>query len=67
MKKQARELDLTPTVEFPDESTAVVRLITFSKWGGFTESKYTISRQYPHGMLSKDTKILIEYDCGVQF
>ncbi len=67
VKKQARELDLTPTVGFPDESTAVVRLITFSKWGGFTESKYTISRQYPHGKLAEETKVLVEYDCGVMF
>jgi hypothetical protein len=67
VREQARGLDLTPTVGFPDEATAVVRMITFSKWGGFAESKYTISRQYPHGRLAEDTRILIEYDCGVQF
>jgi hypothetical protein len=67
VQKRARKLDLTPTVAFPDASTAVVRVMTFSMWGGFAESKYTFSRQYPHAMVSKETKILIEYDCGVQF
>ncbi len=67
VKKQARRLDLTPTVEFPDDSTAVVRVVTFSMWGGFEESKYTISRQFPHTILREDSETLIEYDCGVQF
>ncbi len=65
--KQARKLDLTPTVEFPDASTARIRLVTFSMWGGFVESTYTVSRAFPHAILAEDTTTLIEYDCGVRF
>jgi hypothetical protein len=67
LREEAETLDLEPTVEFPDTATAVVRLVTFSKWGGFVELRYTISRQFPHSIIEVDTKTLIEYDCGVSF
>jgi hypothetical protein len=67
LREKAEKLDLEPTVEFPDTATAVVRLVTFSKWGGFVELRYTISRQFSHSLIEVDTKILIEYDCGVSF
>jgi hypothetical protein len=65
--RKARKLDLTPTVRFPDDSTAVVRFVSFSMWGGFTELRYTFSREFPHRLLDTQAVTLIEYDCGVQF
>ena len=65
--EEADDLDLEPTVEFPDDATAVVRLVTFSKWGGFVELRYTVSRQFPHSIIEADAKTLVEYDCGVSF
>lgn len=65
--KGARKLDLTPTVAFPDSSTATVRVVTFSLWSGFSEAVYTFSRQYPHEILGEGETTLIEYDCGVRF
>lgn len=67
VQKAARRLDLTPTVTLLDDSTAVVRVVTFSKWGGFIESRYTVSRQFPHSILDEVHTTLVEYDCGVQF
>jgi hypothetical protein len=67
VQNQARKIDLTPRVEFPDDSTAIVRVVTFSKWGGFKETKYTMSRRFPHTTLAQATTTLVEYDCGVQF
>jgi hypothetical protein len=67
VQSQARKLDLTPTVEFPDDSTAIVRVVTFSKWGGFAESRYAVSRRFPHTLVRETAKTMIEYDCGVQF
>jgi hypothetical protein len=67
VKRRARNLDLQPTVEFTDTTTAVVRLVTFSMWGGFTEARYTISREFPHSITDVETVVLVEYDCGVQF
>jgi hypothetical protein len=67
VQERARQLDLTPAVAFPDDSTAIVRVVTFTMWGGFIETAYTISRRFPHTILGQEAKILIEYDCGVQF
>ena len=67
VRKAAGEIDLTPTVEFLDDQTALVRLVTFSLWGGFVESRYTISRESPHSVVSLETKTLVAYDCGVSF
>jgi hypothetical protein len=67
VREKAAQIDPTPTVDLSDESTAVVRLVTFSQWGGFTETKYTISRRFPHTFVAEETRTLVEYDCGVQF
>jgi hypothetical protein len=67
VQEAARKIDLAPTVEFPDASTAVARVVTFSKWGGFIEHEYTISRAFPHEVLDETSRTLVEYDCGVQF
>jgi hypothetical protein len=67
VQKEARKLDLTPTVTFPDAYTAIVRIVTFSKWGGFNETRYTIGRQFPHKLLKTETLTLVKYDCGVMF
>lgn len=67
VRNRARKIDLTPTVAFPDDSTAVVRVVTFSKWGGFIESTYSLSRTFPHTVLDETHTTLVEYDCGVQF
>ena len=67
VRRAAGKIDLTPTVEFQDGSNALVRLVTFSKWGGFTEARYTISREFPHSVIDSETKTLVEYDCGVSF
>jgi len=67
LRKKAAKLDLQPTVEFPDAGTAIVRLVTFSMWGGFEEVRMTISRDFPHRILETAVETLIEYDCGVSF
>ena len=64
--RKARKIDLEPTVEFLDDSTALVRVVTFTMWGGFAEVRYTISRQFPH-TVSSEAETLVEYDCGVSF
>jgi hypothetical protein len=67
VRKAAGKLDLTPTVEFLDDTTVLVRLITFSMWGGFAEVRYTVSREFPHSMVNSEAETLVEYDCGVSF
>jgi len=62
--QDARKLTVEPVVEL-GKDTATVRIVTFSKWGGFIETKYEISRTFPHQLLRDWEKILVHYDCGV--
>ena len=65
-EQKALELDLEPSVEFERE-TAQVRIVTFTKWGGFFKEIFVISRDSPHKILEHTTEELLPYDCGVMF
>jgi hypothetical protein len=47
--------------------TAVVEVVTFTKWGGFYRLTYTISREPPHKIIDVQEENLVPYDCGVIF
>jgi len=47
--------------------TAVVELVTFTKWGGFYRLIYTISREAPHTIIEIKKENILPYDCGVVF
>jgi hypothetical protein len=49
------------------EQTVEVRLVTFTRWGGFYLETYTINRSSPHTIQDVQEKILIPYECGVMF
>lgn len=55
-----------PTVEI-GEQTVQVRLVTFSRWGGFSRLTIPIERAFPHTILDVQEEILIPYDCGIMF
>jgi hypothetical protein len=59
------QLDVTPRVKFVGDK-ALVRVVVFTKWGGFYERIYTIDRNFPHKMVDEDVQ-LIPYMCGVVF
>ena len=63
---EALELDLKPRIELRDD-VAVVRVVVFTKWGGFREETYTISQDFPHTILDYETETLVPYDCGINF
>jgi hypothetical protein len=64
--EQAEHLDLKPKVSL-EENTATVRIVTFSNWGGFTETIYEVSREFPHIITELESNVLLEYDCGIMF
>ncbi len=66
LQQQALSMDLEPRVEIGDD-TVLVRIVTFTKWGGFIEQKYTIRKSFPHSVLEVDTSTLVPYDCGINF
>jgi len=47
--------------------TAEVRVMTFTRWGGFYQQIFTISRSMPHTFLDVQEKNIVPYDCGVMF
>ena len=65
-EQKALELDLEPSVEF-DKEMVQVRIVTFTKWGGFFEEIFDISRDSPHRILEHTTEELVPYNCGVMF
>ncbi|CAG0995536.1 hypothetical protein ARNL5_03594 [Anaerolineae bacterium] len=63
---RARFLRLEPSVEIGND-TVEVKFVIFTKWGGFLQESYTISRAFPHRILNEEHTTLIEYDCGLNF
>lgn len=65
--KQIRSMNnIEPLVKLTD-TTAIVEIITFSKWGGFYRMTYTIDRNFPHIIIDVQEDNIIPYDCGILF
>ena len=62
----AQGIDFVPVVSIGDDS-ALIRYVYFTKWGGFVEVWYEVSRGYPHQVLDGGDRLLVEYDCGISF
>jgi len=60
---EARSLDIEPVVALEDR-TVLVEVIYFTKWGGFKQASYIISRDFPHTVLNEEHETLVPYDCG---
>jgi hypothetical protein len=65
-KSCAKRIDPAPSVSL-EAGKAIVRVVTFTKWGGFIEHKFHVSRQFPHKIINDDKKVLVYYDCGVMY
>jgi hypothetical protein len=65
-KAQVRAMtNIEPAVKLTSDS-AIVEIVTFTKWGGFFLRTYTIGRAFPHTVEMKEEN-LVEYDCGIMF
>ncbi len=65
-KRGARAIENPqPSVELTAE-TATVRLLVFTKWGGFYRRTLTIQRA-DHSIVDEQDELLVEYDCGIAF
>jgi hypothetical protein len=66
-RAQARTLrNIRPVVHLTGD-VAVVEIVTFTKWGGFYQEIYTISRGFPHTIVDVQQENLVPYDCGIVF
>ena len=65
--QKARALDLEPQVEISG-SAVVVKVVTFTKWGGFKRVTYSLHKEFPHPDLPKtQIETLVEYNCEIIF
>jgi hypothetical protein len=62
----ARRLDFTPKVEITSD-TVTVRVVVFTKWGGFIEETYTIVRAFPHIISDIKTKTIVPWQINLTF
>jgi len=62
-EKAALKLDLASRVNFVGDKVQV-RILVFTKWGGFYERLYTINQDFPHQFIFEDIE-LIPYNCGI--
>lgn len=65
-RRQALKIDTAPIVTI-ESDRVMVRVVWFTKWGGFNESILTLSASAPHQVLDRQTRVLVEYQCGIQF
>lgn len=65
-QRQALQIDPAPVVAIKGE-TVTVRVVTFTKWGGFDEAIYTLSAAPPYQILDQETHNLMPYDCGILY
>jgi hypothetical protein len=64
---EARTLrNIVPIVQLTEDS-AVVEIVTFTKWGGFYRLTYTIRRETPHQIQDIKEENLLPYDIGIVF
>jgi hypothetical protein len=64
--KSARQINPAPEITLSND-TANVRVVTFTRWGGFKEELFTISRDPLHSFIKRDTKTLVAWNCGTTF
>lgn len=63
VKSAAYALQLSPQVKF-QRDTVLVSVVIFTKWGGFQQRTYTISRRFPHRLMDEQRQELVSYSCG---
>ena len=64
--EQLKNIDFEPKINIKEDK-AVVRLVFFTKWGGFIGAKYIVKTTFPHKIIEKETETLIEYSCGYNY
>lgn len=58
-------VDVPPSVTMEDR-TVTVRMVVFTKWGGFVRRTLTIARP-DHSFVAEQDVPLVAYDCGITF
>lgn len=65
-QKQALAINPIPHVSI-QESAVSVRVVTFTKWGGFYETIFTLTLEAPHRFISIEKTNLVPFDIDIIF
>jgi hypothetical protein len=66
-RRQALAISSVSPVVTLTEQTATVELVTFTRWGGFYRTTFTIDRTFPHFIVDVQQEQLASYNCGISF
>lgn len=64
--RAAQGFDLEPQVEFRGDAV-LIRVSTFTNWGGLERHSYTVSRAFPHQVLWEEVEILVPFVTRLQY
>lgn len=66
VKNNIEKIDFKPAI-LTNEDTVSVRIVAFTKWGGFWENIYVMDKENPMNLKDVQSNTLLEYDCGISF
>ncbi len=66
MIAEAHNIDFTPTIQIQG-TQVVVRVVTFTQWGGFIERTYTLSRDPPLSIINHAERVLLKNDVAITY
>ena len=66
VKDNIEKMDFKSAILINDD-TVSVRIVAFTKWGGFWENIYVMDKENPMNLKDIQSNTLLEYDCGISF
>lgn len=64
--EEVKKINFEPQINIKEDK-AVVKLVFFTKWGGFIRAKYIAKTTFPHKIIEKETENLVEYSCDYNY
>ena len=66
VKDNIEKIDFESRV-LTNDDTVSVRIVLFTKWGGFWENIYVMDKENPLGLRDIQSNWILNYDCGISF
>ena len=66
VQQKARNINFQPIITMRSD-TVQIKIILFSKWGGFSRETLIVDRKFPHKMISDQSEILVPFESDLQY
>ena len=63
---KARQIELKPKIALSGDFCQI-EITTFDPWKGFTRKNYKINRTFPHSIELLEERIMLEYNCEIDY